>query len=115
MSDSETILRSILDQTPLETKQAFDTAIKDKIAFNLDDYKTHIAQQMLGVEPEVETAEVPEGDEEGEYDFSALTDEELDMLSNMSDEELEVFLKDVTDDEEETTEEQPEVGEEEQE
>jgi len=125
-SETEALLQSVIDQKPLDTKNAFDSLIKSKLGDMLDVYKDNIAAQAFGGEEgEEETPEEDDGvvktpgqeteveddteeetpeetpeedDVPAEDDGEELTDAEIeDLIGNLSDEDLEKLINDIDD------------------
>jgi hypothetical protein len=86
--DVEELVASIVDQKPIETNQLFDKIMKDKLEDKIETYKTEYSKALFGGDKEAE-AEI---DKELETELDNLSDEELEYLSNLTDDELESIL-----------------------
>lgn len=94
---TESIMKSILHQKPLDLKAEFDEVIQDRIGNKLEDLKADLAGQMFGDE-----------DADEEIDLSDFTEEEIEFLAGLSDEALEEILAAAEQEEQEQEQEEPE-------
>lgn len=89
MKLEEQFIDAALEEKPIDAKAAFGDMITQKLDVALDAMKTHLAQNMFGTSEEESTETEVELSAEDQAFLDSLSDEELEALANMPDEEEE--------------------------
>ena len=110
--ETENLLKSIIDQKPLDTKTSFDSIMKTNLSDYIDSYKQEYAEHLFGgkkadvdSEEKDDDADTDENDDKeednnDETDEEEISDKDIDaVLDDLSDEELETLITDIESDE----------------
>jgi hypothetical protein len=92
---TERLVSAIISDDDVGARDAFDAAMADKGVDTLSDKKIEVARSVFGGDDEDETEGEPEAED------LELTDEEIEALASLSDEDLEELLSNLESDESE--------------